>query len=278
MVAADEPSPLQLIRDSLDTLSGGRRRVAEIILADPFEAGRRSITWLATQAETQAATVTRLSISLGYSGFPALRAAVANESGRESQAGWESDIGPDIASDDSPEKVMSVLAGHDFRALRNAMANVDLTTLTDAADRIAAADRIVIFGEWGDKPPAEELAMRLLRIGVTVWMHEGAYSARVSAGLLTERSVALAVVRSGESAIALEFLATASGHGATTIVITGEPKGPVSKRADLTLFTGTGGGQTWTEYFAGRASDGFVAGVLWMLVAQRVQPSFVMPD
>jgi DNA-binding MurR/RpiR family transcriptional regulator len=266
------------MRDALPGLTGGRRRVAELILADPIEAGRNSITWLAEQSGTQAATVTRLSTALGYSGFPALRAAVASESGRESQAGWESDIGPDLTPHDSPEQVMNVLAGHEFRALRNAMANVDLSLLSRAADAIATAKRVVIFGEWGDRPPAEELSMRLLRIGVPVWACEGSHTARVGASLLTKGDVAIAVVRSGESDIAAAFLSEAAAHHATTVIITGTPNGPLAANTDLVLFTGTGGGRTWTEYFAGRASDDFLGGVLWILVAQRLKASFVLPS
>lgn len=277
MTAAADPSPLQLIRNALPSLSGARLRVAETMLADPLEAGRNSITRLASKAETQPATVTRLSTSLGYSGFPAFRAAVANETGRNLQAGWESDIGPDVAPTDSPEQVINVLAGHEFRALRNAMSNVDLTALAKAADQIAAAPRVEIFGEWGDRPPADELSMRLMRLGVPVWMHEGAHGAKVGASLLDRKGVALAVSRNGDSEIVKDFFAVASERGATTIVITGVPDAPVSRMADVVLFTGTGGGRTWTQYFAGRASDDFVGGVLWMLVAQRLNASFALP-
>lgn len=277
MSTAAEPSPLELVRHALPTLSGARKRVAEIVLADPFEAGRNSITWLASQADTQPATVTRLSVSLGYSGFPAFRAAVANETGRESQAGWASDIGPDVTPTDSPEQVMNVLAGHEFRALRNALSNVDLGLLSAAADTIAVAKRVEIFGEWGDRPPADELSMRLMRLGVPVWMHEGAYAAKVGASLLDAKGVAIAVSRNGDSDIVKSFLQEAAAHGATTIVITGVPDGLVTREADLVLYTGTGGGRTWTEYFAGRASDDFVGAVLWMLVAQRLKASFALP-
>jgi DNA-binding MurR/RpiR family transcriptional regulator len=277
MIRAAEPSPLQLIRDALPTLAGARRRVAQAILDDPFEAGRNSITWLAELAQTQPATVTRLSTALGYNGFPALRAAVANEGGREIQAGWESDIGSEIAPGDASEHVMNVLAGHQARAIRNAMSAIDLVALEHAADRIASAARVHIFGEWGDKPPAEELYMRLLRIGVPVWTHEGAYAAQVGAAQLGASDVAIVISRSGESAIASEFLNKAHANAATTVLITGETDSPLAVQADIVLFTGTAGGHTWTEYFAGRASDAFLAGLLWMLVAQRLEASFILP-
>lgn len=280
MIRAAEQSPLQLIRDALPSLAGARARVAQIILDDPYEAGRNSITWLADQAETQAATVTRLSTALGFSGFPALRAAVANENGREVQAGWESDIGSEISPADAPEDVLNVLAGHQFRAIRNAMANIDLREVLRAADTIVAANRVQIFGEWGDKPPADELFMRLLRIGVPVWVSEGAYTSQMGASLLAAGDVALVVSRSGESDIALQFLNKAAGRGATTMVLTGSPDSSLAAASDITLFTGTGtgDGHTWTEYFAGRASDDFLGGLLWMLVAQRLQSSFTPED
>jgi len=278
MSTAADPSALQLIRDLLPSLTGAKLRVAQVILADPLEAGRNSITWLAEQASTQPATITRISSALGYSGFLALRAAIANEAGREIEAGWASDIGGDITPNDSPEHVISTLAGHDFRALRSAMANLDIERLTEAADRIVGAKRVEVFGEWGDRPPAEELSMRLKRIGVPVWSHDGSYSAQVGAGLLTENDVAIAVSRSGEAAVADAFLAVAAQRGATTIAITGNSDSLVGRRADIVLSTGTGGGRTWIEYFAEQASDDFLAGVLWVLVAQRLNASFALPE
>lgn len=278
MSTVAEPSALQLIRDLMPSLSGAKLRVAEVILGDPLEAGRNSITWLAEQASTQPAAITRLSRALGYSGFRALRAAVANEAGRELQAGWASDVGTDIGPLDTPEHVISTLAGHDFRALRNAMAALDIERLTAAADRIASASRVEVFGEWGDLPTAQELTMRLKRIGVPVWAHDGSYSAQVGAGLLGEGDVALAISRSGEAAVADAFLAVAAKRGATTIVITGTADSLIGRRGDIVLCTGAGGGRTWIEYFAERASDDFLAGVLWVLVAQRLNASFTLPE
>ncbi|MFS0912240.1 MurR/RpiR family transcriptional regulator [Microbacterium sp. 179-I 3D2 NHS] len=278
MPTAADPSALQLLRDLLPSLTGAKLRVAEIILADPLEAGRTSITSLAVRADTQAATITRLSAALGYSGFPALRAAIANEAGRELQDEWLNDIGPEITPGDSPEHVLTLLARHDFRALRNALANIDVHLMATAAERIASADRVEIFGEWGDHPPAEELFLRLKRLGVPVWLQEGSYASRVGAGLLTKRSVALAVSRNGMGAIPHAFLAVAAERGATTIAITGAAESLVAEQADIVLYTGTGGGTTWIEYFAGRAGDDFLASALWVLVAQRLDASFTLPD
>lgn len=265
-----EVSPLELLRTELPDLTGAKLRVAEVILRNPTVAGRSSITWLAQEAQTSAATITRLSTALGFDGFPELRAALAREHGRDMQAGWEKDIGSAITPEDPPAKVLSTLAANQFSAARNAMASVDLEAMAQVADRIVSAGRVQLFGEWGDAPPTQELYLRLFRIGIPVWFDDGAYFAQVGASLLGEGDVALVVSRSGESPIATKFVEVARDHGAMTALITGDPQSALAAAVDVPLHTGTGTGSSWTDYFAGRSSDSLVGALLWALVAQRV--------
>ncbi|TWD84520.1 RpiR family transcriptional regulator [Kribbella amoyensis] len=270
MERAGSPSPLQLVKRTLPELNGAMQRVAEHILANPDEVARGSITKLAETARTSAATVTRLSTQLGYAGYPALRAALAMEVGRGLEAGWASDIGSAIGPADPPEQVLNVLASTQANALRNALAAIDLTAVTRVADAIAGARRTHIYGEWGDAIPARELYIRLLRIGIPVWFFDGPQSSQIGAGLLGEGDVALTVIRSGHDTTALDFVQRSQAAGALTVAITGVVASPLARQADVTLDTGTAVGGTWTEFFAGRASDVLTAGLLFVLVAQRV--------
>ncbi|MEV0287264.1 MULTISPECIES: MurR/RpiR family transcriptional regulator [unclassified Kribbella] len=270
MERAGSPSPLQLVKRALPELHGAMQRVAEHILANPDEVARGSITKLAEAAQTSAATVTRLSTHLGFEGYPALRAALAMEIGRGLEAGWASDIGLAIGPADPPEQVLNVLASTQANALRNALAAIDLTAATRVADAIAGARRTHIYGEWGDAIPARELYIRLLRIGIPVWFFDGPQSSQIGGGLLGSGDVALVVSRSGIDQTTLEFLRRSADEGALTVAITGVVDSPIARLADVTLDTGTPNGTTWTEFFAGRASDVLTAGLLFVLVAQRV--------
>jgi DNA-binding MurR/RpiR family transcriptional regulator len=268
------PSPLQGVRDALPHLGGAKRRVAELILADPAAAGAASITALAHSARTQPAVISRLSILLGYSGYRALRAAIASDSGRETQAAWQGVIGSQIHPGDTAERVLSILTARQFAAMRGAMASIDLPTMERLADLIVAAERVHIFAEWGDLPPALELHKRLYRIGIPAWLDQGAYASTVGAGRLETGDVGLTISRSGASATGARFLELARSGGATTAVITGDPSSRMGAGADITVFTGTASGTSWTDHFAGRMSDSLAAGLLWILVAQRVPESF----
>ncbi|GAB2552904.1 MurR/RpiR family transcriptional regulator [Kribbella endophytica] len=267
---AGTPSPLQLAKRALPDLNGAMLRVAEQILANPDDVARGSITKLAEAAQTSAATVTRLSTHLGFAGYPALRAALAMEVGRGLEAGWASDIGHAIGPADPPEQVLNVLASTQANALRNALASIDLNDATRVADAIAGARRTHIYGEWGDAIPARELYIRLLRIGIPVWFFDGPQSAQIAGGLLGPGDVGLVVTRSGTDGTTLDFVRRSAGQGALTVAITGVVSSPVGELADVTLDTGTQAGGTWTEFFAGRASDTLTAGLLFVLVAQRV--------
>ncbi|TDO49384.1 RpiR family transcriptional regulator [Kribbella sp. VKM Ac-2527] len=267
---AATPSPLQLVKRALPDLNGAMQRVAEHILANPDEVARGSITKLAEAAQTSAATVTRLSTHLGFAGYPALRAALAMEVGRGLEAGWASDIGLAIGPADPPEQVLNVLASTQANALRNALASIDLNAATRVADAIAGARRTHIYGEWGDAIPARELYIRLLRIGIPVWFFDGPQSSQIAAGLLGEGDVALVVTRSGTDPTTLEYVRRSKDEGALTIAITGVVDSPIGRLADISLDTGTAVGGSWTEFFAGRASDTLTAGLLFVLVAQRV--------
>ncbi|MFD4573920.1 MurR/RpiR family transcriptional regulator [Streptomyces sp. NPDC058417] len=270
MDGVGEVSPLELLRSALPGLTGPKRRVAEVILATPSVVGRSSITSLAESAGTSPATVTRLSTALGFDGFPEFRAALAREHGRDVQAGWEQDIGSAITPDDPADKVLSILAGNQLAAARNAMAAVDLAAMETVADRLVTAGRVQMFAEWGDAPPAHELYLRLFRIGVPVWFGEGAYFGQIGASLLGPGDLALVVSRSGDSPICAKFVETARTTGALTALITGSPDSPLAQAVDVAIHTGTGLGNSWTDYFAGRSSDTLVGALLWALVAQRV--------
>ena len=270
METAGSPSPSQLVRRALPELNGAMQRVAEQILANPDEVARGSITKLAEAAQTSAATVTRLSTHLGFAGYPALRAALAMEIGRGLEAGWASDIGLAIGPADPPEQVLNVLASTQANALRNALATIDLAAATRVADSIAGSRRTHIYGEWGDAIPARELYIRLLRIGIPVWFFDGPQSAQIAGGLLGPGDVALVVTRSGIDPTTLEFIKRSQSEGALTVAITGVVDSPIGRLADIVFDTGTPVGGTWTEFFAGRASDTLTAGLLFVLVAQRV--------
>ncbi|MFC7465714.1 MurR/RpiR family transcriptional regulator [Brachybacterium sp. GCM10030252] len=273
MTPANDASPrpaLQAVREVLPDLNITMRRVAEEILADPLSAGSSSITALATRAGAAPASVSRLATRLGYSGFPAFRSAIALENGRNVQSGWERDIGSEITPDDSPADVLDILAGTAARALRDAAASIDVSSLERAAYVIARAERVHLYGEWGDSVALRELHMRLQRIGVAAWfLDSGPVTLHAVCNTLTDKDVVVVLNRSGRDDVSARLLHEARAMGATTVGIHGAPESSIDQGADISIFSGIRNGKVWTHYYSGRASDTLVTSLLWVLVAQR---------
>lgn len=262
-------SALQKVREIAPQLNPTMRRVAEAILADPLRAGTTSITALAAAAGASPAAVSRLANRLGYAGFPALRSAVALDNGRRAQSGWERDIGAAINPDDSPADVLDILAGTAARSLREAAGVIDVDQMEHAANAVARAERIYLYGEWGDSIAVRELHMRLLRTGVAAWFLEaGPNTLRAVCNTLTDRDVVLALGRSGRDEVGVHFLRRARSFGAITVALHGDGSSPLAAAADIPLYTGISNGSVWTQYYAGRASDVLATSFLWLLVAQ----------
>jgi DNA-binding MurR/RpiR family transcriptional regulator len=263
-------SALQRIREIAPQLNPATRRVAETILADPLRAGSASITDIAEDARTSAATVSRLAARIGFPGFPGLRSAIALENGRATQSGWERDIGDEISPQDPPRDVLDILAGTAARSLREAADAIDVVAFERAATVIAHADRVHMYGEWGDSIALRELQMRLLRIGVAVWFHDsGGLTLHAVARTLTRRDAVIVLGRSGKDESGTDFLRRAQEAGARTIALHGDPSSPLAATAEIPLYTGIRNGTVWTQYYAGRASDILTASYLWLLVAQK---------
>ncbi|MFC0673186.1 MurR/RpiR family transcriptional regulator [Brachybacterium hainanense] len=272
-MSTDTPSParpaLTALREELPSLNPTMRRVAEAILADPDAAGSLSITTLGARADAPPATVSRLAGRLGYAGFPQLRSAIAVENGRNAQDGWARDIGSAITPRDSAADVLDILAGTAARALREAVSGIDIGAAQEAAAVIAGAERVLLYGEWGDSVALRELHLRLQRIGVAAWFLEGGpVTVRTLSATLTSRDAVVVLNRSGADGIAARLLADASSAGAATVAVHGAPGSAVDEAAGISVFTGIRDGEVWTQHYSGRASDTLVTSLLWVLVAQ----------
>ncbi|MEV6967091.1 MurR/RpiR family transcriptional regulator, partial [Hamadaea sp. NPDC051192] len=233
-------SLLTRIRAQLPEFTGALRRVADHVLADPAAAARATIVELAERSGTSPATVTRFCRALGFDGYADLRLGIAGETGRLARsAGWQVDIGREIQPTDPLERVLSQLMAADTLAMRDTAARIDLSAVERAADAIAAASRVDIYGASGSALVGEELQFSLHRIGIAAWAWTDIHNGLASAALLGPGDVALGISHSGQTRETIEMIAEAGSHGATTIALTSFPRSPLTDVADDLLLTAT---------------------------------------
>ncbi|GAA0945489.1 MurR/RpiR family transcriptional regulator [Nonomuraea longicatena] len=228
---------LRRVETELPSLPEALRRVGEVILDDPAEAARSTIITLAERAGSSPATVTRFCRAFGFSGYAELRVALATEMGRAAQAGWGAGVGHEIGPDDPIESAIQVMAQEDARILQDTAAQLDPAIVTEVAEAIVAARRVLLVGVSTSANVASMLEGRLRRIGIPVWSTGDPHVALADAALLAEGDVAVGISHRGRTREVMETLVEASGHGATAVAVTSSARSPLADLADLVLTT-----------------------------------------
>jgi DNA-binding MurR/RpiR family transcriptional regulator len=258
------------VRARLPEFTGALRRVAELVLSDPAAASRATIVELAERSGTSPATVTRFCRALDFEGYADLRLGIAAETGRSARlAGWTVDIGREIQPTDPLERVLGQLMAADTQAMHDTAALLDLQEVERAADAIAGASRVDIYGASGSALVGGEMQFSLHRIGVPAWAWTDIHNGLASASLLRAGDVALGISHSGQTRETIEMIAEAGSHGATTVALTSFPRSPLAELADVMLLTASQATTFRPDALSARHPQLVVLDLLYIAVAQR---------
>jgi DNA-binding MurR/RpiR family transcriptional regulator len=224
------------IRALMPSLAPAERRVAERVLADPAAVAASTIGTLATECATSETTVIRFCRAVGFSGYPALRLALAAEGGR-SEGNNGRELTGDIAADDDLDKVVAKIAFADARAVEETADQLDLDALHAVIEALVGAGRIDVYGVGASGLIALDFQQKLHRIGRVAFAWTDPHLALTSAALLTEGDVAVAISHSGTTQDTVDLLSLARRNGATTVAVTNFPRSPLAGLGDHVLTT-----------------------------------------
>jgi DNA-binding MurR/RpiR family transcriptional regulator len=168
--------------------------------------------------------------------------------------------------------VLRTLLRADTRALEDTVAALDVDALGEAVRAISDARRIDLYSVAGSACVAEDLRLRLHRIGRGANCWSDVHNALTSAALLGAGDVALGISHSGETIEVLEPLQRAGRQGARTVAITNYPRSPLARAADIVLVTAARDVTFRTGGMAGRHAQMIVLDAIYIGVAQRDYP------
>ncbi|WP_431781003.1 MurR/RpiR family transcriptional regulator [Streptomyces chumphonensis] len=269
---AQRPDPAALaakVRTLAPTMTRSMQRVAETVAGDPAGCAALTVTALAERTGTSEATVVRTSRLLGYPGYRDLRLALAGLAAQQA-SGAAPAVTADIAVDDPIADVIAKLARDEQQTLGDTAATLDPAQVEAACAALAAARRIDVYGSGASALVGQDLAQKLLRIGLIAHAHADPHLAVTGAVQLRPGDVAVAVTHSGRTVDVIEPLRVAFDHGATTVALTGRPDSAVTQYADHVLTTSTA---RETELrpaaMSSRTSQLLVVDCLFVGVAQR---------
>ena len=255
------------IRALMPTLAPAERRVAERVIADPTAVAASTISSLARDCQTSETTVIRFCRAVGFTGYPALRLALAAENGRSGADSRE--LTGDIAADDDLDKVVAKIAFADARAVEETAQQLDIYALHQVIDALVAAPRVDVYGVGASGFVALDFQQKLHRIGRVAFAWADPHMALTSAALLTKGDVAVAISHSGATEDTLQALELAQRSGATTVALTNFPRSPLAAGADHVLTTAARETTFRSGATASRLAQLTVVDCVFVGVAQR---------
>ncbi|MDT0268113.1 MurR/RpiR family transcriptional regulator [Streptomyces sp. DSM 44915] len=272
--APPEPGALAAkVRTMAPSMTRSMQRVAETVAGDPAGCAALTVTALAERTGTSEATVVRTARLLGYPGYRDLRLALAGLAAQQA-SGAAPAVTADISVDDPLSEVVAKLAQDERQTLSDTAGALDVAQLEASVAALAEARRIDVYGVGASSLVAQDLAQKLLRIGLIAHAHTDPHLAVTNAVQLRGGDVAVAITHSGRTVDVIEPLQVAFDHGATTVAITGRPDGEVAKYADHVLTTSTAReSELRPAAMSSRTSQLLVIDCLFIGVAQRTYES-----
>ncbi|WP_337874092.1 MurR/RpiR family transcriptional regulator [Exiguobacterium sp.] len=220
------------IRGAYSTLSKKEQRIADYILKQPEQIIHHTINQVADDLDVAESTVFRFCQRVGFKGYQALKIALASDVVAPLQ-----DIHEDIAETDSVLEIAEKIFSTNGKTIESTRQILEGDSLEKTVELFLGARRIEFFGSGGSAVVALDAYHKFVRSGLQVSAMLESHMQLMSASQLTPADVAVVISHSGASKETLDIAKLLKEKGIPTIAITNYAKSPLSKIADVSLYT-----------------------------------------
>lgn len=193
--------------------------IAQYILESKAKVKDMSITELADKTGTSTATITRFSKKVGAKNFVELKMQI-NSSNH-------------LDHDTEVDDLFVNITDYYKEVLDNSRKLVDINKIISLVDRIKSAEKIYIYGIGSSGLTADEMRLRLLRMGFHVSSITDSHLMKINSAIISENDLVIAISISGQTKEIVESLKIAQKNGAKTLLITSFENTEAAKYADL---------------------------------------------
>lgn len=222
----------EIIRGRMHLLTNTEMKVANYVLDNYEEVLNANITELAENAGVSDASVVRFCKSLGYKGYQDFKISAARD-----VLPRDRHFNPSLEQGDDPETICKKIFTSEVNVLNQTLASLEMNIVYQAAEAIKAAGRLIFFGSGGSLLVGKDAQHKFMKIGVRAYVYEDIDMQLMSSSLMEEGDVAFCVSHSGSNYNVLKCMKNAQENGAVAIALVGQGKTPISKRADMVLYT-----------------------------------------
>ncbi|WP_282610977.1 MurR/RpiR family transcriptional regulator [Pelagibius sp. Alg239-R121] len=224
------------LQEKYGQLRKSERLVADYLKEHQSKRLEMSITEFANTLDISEATISRFTRALGYKGFADMKLALASES-------ISTDRFVNLPAEMNESDPLSDISFKLLGALSSAMTETQKHLIYEDIQRVVSSvlrsSEVVFLGVGGAVAVCEEAVHLFLKAGVKATCHRDGYTQQVVAATSTDQATFIGVSHTGTTEDVAGALKVARTKGAMTIAITSNLESPVSKAAEISLWTWT---------------------------------------
>ena len=209
-----------------------QKQIAEYLLSMDFEALHATIDEYARRIGTSVASISRFCQKIGYESFQELKISLSREMGNAPEM-----VLPIFAPDDDPDLSIRKVFSEAATNLQATESTVHFETVKEAAEQIAACDRLYFFGMGGSGGVGKLGEVMFSHIGFSARSISDPYSMLVSAGHMGQHQALIGLSHTGATRAVVDALRIARERKAFTVAITNYASSPLAGTAMVTLTT-----------------------------------------
>ena len=223
---------LAAIRGSYRHFSEKEKKIADYVLNDPKNIIHLTINQIADELGLAESTIFRFCQRIGFKGFQAFKISLAAE-----VVAPLKDIHEKIEEGDSISTVTEKVFRSNIKTLEDTLQIVDSEAMEQATEKLMKARKIDFYGNGGSAMVAMDGYHKFVRLGLQVSMNLDSHMQLMAASQLQSDDVAIVISHSGSTTDVLDVLRVLKEKGVTIISVTNFAKSPLSKDADIALYT-----------------------------------------
>lgn len=253
---------LSLIKQRYPDMSPVEKRIADVILKDPGHAVTSTVVYIAAEAEVSEGSVSNFAINLGFKGFSQMKINLA-------QSISKYEITDEIVDTDTPKQILGKLIDRAVASFKSTFDAIG-TELEHAVDYLTKVHRVVVVGVGHSKIVANDIALRLMRIGIDATAEVDPLLAGIVIAQLHEGDVVIAVSSSGRTKDIISVANMAKSVGAKVIGLTSFSNSPLAKICDVVLLSTSVESEKYREATTSRLTQLMIGDCLVESVASRL--------
>ncbi|PTE10828.1 MurR/RpiR family transcriptional regulator [Mesorhizobium helmanticense] len=261
-------SVLKKIEAKLEMMAPGDREIGQYIVGNPDQMLRLSTAALAAEIGRSQSSVVKFSQKLGYASYQELKLAVSEAKAQE----WQVPAGVihgSIEVGDSYQVILKKLIGSKLLSMQQTVAANSERIISRALEKLDGARRIHLVGVGASSLVARDFSYKLLKLGRNVLHDSDSHIQMANVSTLGPGDVLFALSYSGASIETLRIAELARKRGTTVIAVTGLHDNPLSRVADLRLYTIADEERARSSSITARDAQLTLTDLLFILLVQK---------